>query len=408
MKSYHPLISLAILITFLFASCKKDSPAFCNPTPQFSEDEFVNQIVTRLESQPIIGYQFAVNVGGNLFHDQGVGLARHENDPGGPVDIDASTRFNAASIAKFVATIALLNALEDNNISLDFDFMDYLPPIWHDMADAGHQYTFRELLTHETAINFQGPPPPASGDVQTEQEMLQALIDPPNPDRLGEYQNGNFNLVRVLIGEIVYGLEVDATGNYTDPNPNICTDKYFEYLAVEIFNKISSNPPKSAQSMINYYNSNYPYAYQYPFDSTFTNPADGSLGWAHSNPPYTTGGAAGLMLSALDIAEIMALFKHDNSGLIVSELNRKHILEFELGLNNSISGEHGRYQCKRGTRGPDGSVNNIPPSCCDRAIQSILMFFPNGVEAVILTNSRHNALHTLLKEAYDASWISSC
>jgi CubicO group peptidase (beta-lactamase class C family) len=396
MKSLN-LLTSTFLLTILLFSCKKDEPTeFCDPTLQFSAEEFVNQIESRLESQSIIGYQFAVNQGGNLYHDQSTGLARHENDPGGPVDIDASTRFNAASIAKFIATIALLNAMEDNNISLDYDFMDYLPLSWHDQADPGHQYTFRELLTHQTAINFLGSLP--AGDVHTETQLLQALTDPPNAGRLGAYQNGNFNLVRVLIGEIVYNLELDSAGNYA--NSNICTDKYFEYIDLEIFQKLNLGAPVSAQSINNYYNSNYPYAYQYPFDSTFTNPADGSLGWRHSNNPYTTGGAAGLMLSALDIAKIMAFFKHDNSELIVSTASRDKILEFELGLFNSISGEHGRYQCKRGTRGPD--------DCCNRAIQSILMFFPNGVEAVILTNSRHNDMDNLLKDAYDASWIDPC
>jgi hypothetical protein len=217
-------------------------------------------------------------------------------------------------------------------------------------------------------------------------------------NRLGVYQNGNYNLVRILIGEIVYDLEVDANGNYA--NSNICTDKYFEYIAQEIFDKLNLNPPLSAQSIDDYYNTNYPYAYQYPFDPGFMSPADGSLGWAHTNNSYTSSGAAGLMLSALEVAKIIAFFKHDNSELIISSQNRDKILEFELGLNNSINGEYGRYQSKRGTRGPD--------NCCNRAVQSILMFFPNGVEAVIITNSRHNSLDTLLRDAFDASWLSPC
>lgn len=404
MKSLYHLTFTALLMIILFSNCKDDSPVICDPTPQFSEEEFVNQIESRLESQPIIGYQFAVNKGGNLYYDQSTGQARHENDPGGPVDIDASTRFNAASIAKFIATIALLNVIEEYDISLDWDFTDYLPQSWNEMANSDHQYTFRELLTHQTAINFTPDPDVSSspGRVQTEEDMLNALKLPSDPDLLGDYQNGNFNLVRVLIGQIVYSLDVDAAGNYD--NSNICTDKYFEYIDQNIFNKLNLNAPVSAQSINNYYNSNYPYAYQYPFDPTFMNPADGSLGWGHSNNPYTTGGAAGLMLSALDIAEILASFKHDNSELIISEIDRNRILDFELGLNNSLDGEHGRYQSKRGTRGPDGS----PPDCCSRAIQSILMFFPNGVEAVIITNSRHNNLHTLLRDAFDASWINPC
>lgn len=390
MKSYHSLISLAILIAFFFASCKDDSPVICDPTPQFSADEFVNQIESRLESQPIIGYQFAVNKDGNLYYADTTGLARHDADPGGPVEIIPTTRFNAASIAKFIGAIALLNVMEDNNISLDSDFIDYLPVSWHDTAHFQHQYTFRELLTHQTAINFQ------SSRTQTEAEMLEALIAPPDPGGNQGYQNGNFCLLRVLIGEIVYGLDETSSTYSID-----CTNKYFEYLEQKIFSPLNLDCPRSANEVIAYYNTNtYPWAYQYPLITTYRD-VEGFLGWGHSHNVYRTGGAAGLMLSALDIAEIMAFFRHDNSELIISELSRNRILDFELGLFNSITGAYGRYQSKRGTRGPapDGSI---------RAIQSILMFFPNGVEAVIITNSRHNALHTLLRDAYDASWINPC
>ncbi|MCT8339404.1 beta-lactamase family protein [Flavobacteriaceae bacterium TK19130] len=400
---------LLLFSTLLLFSCEEDNnDNVCDPSPQFNIEEFITQIETRLNSQTIIGYQFAVNQDGNYYDDQSMGLARHDFDPGGPVPITQSTRFNTASIAKFIAAIVLVNALEDNNISLDWDFIDYLPTSWHDKAHFQHQYTFRELLTHQTGIKFINPSGTSQspGRVQSEAQMLEALMAPPDPGLIGEYQNGNFNLVRVLIGEIVYSLEVNEEGEYA--NNTVCTDKYFEYLEQKIIFPLSLTCPSSAEEVNSYYSSTpYPYAYQYPFDSTFVD-ATGSLGWAHSNNPYTTSGAAGLMLSAMEIAKIAANLKHDNTNLIISPSGRDDILEFELGLYNSLSGENGRYKCKRGTRGPDGSSTANPPTCCDRAIQSILMFFPNGVEAVIITNSRHNTMHTLLRDAYDASFVNPC
>ncbi len=390
---------LLYFLVLVSLSCDNDiNDTVCDPTPQFSAEEFVIQIESRLDEAPIIGYQFAVNQGGNLYDELSKGLARHEDDPGGPVSINETTRFNTASIAKFVSAILLLNALEDNDISLDWDFTDYLPPSWHDQLDPDHQYTFKELLTHQTAIDFLNPTgvSQSPGSVHSEANLLRALVAPPDPGLLGTYQNGNFNLVRVLIGEIVYNLDEDPSGNYATE----CTDKYFEYLEQKIIFPLSLTCPSNADEMIAYYNSTpYPYAYQYPFNEDFTDD-EGALGWAHSNNPYISSGAAGLMFSALDIAEIAAQFRHNDGGLLISPLGRDNILEFELGLYNSLSGENGRYQCKRGTRGPD--------TCCSRAIQSVLMFFPNGVEAVIVTNSRHNSLHTVLRDAYDASWVNPC
>lgn len=145
-------------------------------------------------------------------------------------------------------------------------------------------------------------------------------------------------------------------------------------------------------------------AYQYPFNENFIDVTDGSLGWAHSNSPYRNGGSAGLMLSALDIAKIMAFFRHDDDELIISKQQRNSILNSELGLTESTTGDYGRYQSKGGLRGPDGT----PPNCCNRAIRSRMMFYPNNVEAVVITNSNHTTLGTVLRQAYDASWINPC
>jgi CubicO group peptidase (beta-lactamase class C family) len=226
--------------------------------------------------------------------------------------------------------------------------------------------------------------------------MLQALRADPVPNRVGTYQNGNFTLIRVLIGEIVYQLDETSAAYATE-----CTEKYFEYIDQNIFSKLNLDCPASVAEVNAYYNTTtYPWAYQHPFNAVFSNPADGSLGWGHSNSPYRNGGSAGLMLSALDIAKIMAYFKHDDAELIISEARRNNILEFELGLTESTTGEHGRYPSKGGTRGPD--------DCCDRAIRSRIMFFPNNVEAVIITNSDHTGLGVLLRDAFDASWLSPC
>lgn len=397
MKRFTPRWLLILAIAILFSHCKKKNTQLCaNPIPVFSPEEFKEQIRSQLQEQSIIGYQYAINVNGNLYFDTSAGLSRYATDPGGPLAINSATRFNVASISKFIGTIALLNALEDNNISIHDQMYKHLPPAWQSQVHHGNKsLTFKDILTNNTGINFPGSIPDP-GDMQSEVQMLQGLRAIPNPFRKGVYQNGNFTLIRVLIGEIVYDLN-DRASNYSTE----CTDKYFEYLNNQIFSKLNLNCPKSVNEVNAYYNtSTYPWAYQHPFDSTFTNPTDGSVGWGHSNSPNLNGGSAGLMLSALDISKIMAFFRHDKSELIISATQRANILEHELGLTESLTGAEGRYPSKGGTRGPD--------NCCDRAIRSRIMFYPNDVEAVILTNSNHTGLGTILWQAYDASWVDPC
>lgn len=391
-----PLFYLSLAFMLIATGCKKNTE-LCDPTPVFSMDEFVNQLETRMTADSIIGWQYAINSNkGNLYRERSFGLARHGSDPGGPVSITSNTRFNVASISKFVGAIALLNVMEDNNISMDFDIAGYLPKSWDSAIHPGNKnVSFKDILTNETGINFPGSTPP-SGSMPTEAQMLQALSIAPNLSRVGTYQNGNFTLIRVLIGEIVYKLDEEAADYATK-----CTERYFNYIKTNIFSKLNLNCPGSVSEVVAYYNSSsYPYAYQHPFWSGFRDVASGSLGWAHSNSPYRNGGSAGLMMSAVEIAKIMAYFKHDQSELIISKARRKNILDHELGLTESTTGMHGRYHAKGGTRGPD--------DCCDRAIKTRIMFFPNDVEVVVITNSDFDNIISLLREAYDASWLNPC
>ncbi|MFQ5448006.1 MAG: hypothetical protein ACE5FF_13850 [Saprospiraceae bacterium] len=154
----------------------------------------------------------------------------------------------------------------------------------------------------------------------------------------------------------------------------------------------------SATDVNNYYFGNFTRAHQWPFDDTFRG-GNNNLGWGATSNPQNNGGSGGLVLSAMDLASVLAFFRHDPNNLIISPAQRDLILENELGLIESTTGENGRYQSKGGTRGPSGN---------GRALRSRVIFYPNGVEAVLLSHSNITTMGTILRQSFDDAWVPGC
>ncbi len=413
MKSKITFLSL-LLAAGLSFSCEEDDKGFCSNTLEFDIDLFVEGVQEDLNDpeNPISGYQFVVNREGNRYHSEAEGFARYDTDDNGRIDMTENTKVNVASVSKFIGAIALMKAMEDHNISQEFNVVNYLPQPWQGLVhpdfsnvDSPAYLTFLKLMRMETAISFIGNPPPASGDMLSEPDMLLSLAAPPDLTRIGEYQNSNFTLIRVLIGEIVYNLDV-TSGDYSTK----CTEKYFDYLQDNIFNPLSINTFTTPQQVEDYYDisTTYPYAYQYPFNEDFIDPTgNGNLGWAHTAGAFLNGGSSGLVLSALDLAKILAFFRFDDTETLMSAAQRDRIIDGHHGLYETrTNGTHGTYLIKGGTRGPDGRTSR--GQCCDRAIRSTIIMFPNGIDAVIVTNSWHTTLSSMLRSNFDDAWVNSC
>ena len=398
MKKFLFLVNSLIVILF-FSACEFDNnDQICNPLPQFDIDLFIENV--RQEMTDVAGYQLIVNQNGQLYHSEAEGFSIYDGDPGGPVDMTVNTRMNVASVSKFIGAIALMQVLEKHQISINEPIHNYLPARWKaathpDHFDAGSpsMIRFKNLLRMETGLAFSGNNW-SPGIMPTNQQMLNALTQPADANRWGVYQNGNFTLIRVLIGEIEYGLNESAS-DYEQ----VCANTYFDYIRQQIFDKLNLNPPLSVIAVNNYYNGSFTRAHQWPFNKAFQD-GNSNVGWGATSSPLTNGGSGGLLLSAFDLAKVMAYFKHDNSELIISQTGRKFILDNELGLTESTDGEQGNYQSKGGTRGPQNGTL--------RALRSRIMFFPNGVEVVILSNSNITNLGSLLRNGFDNAWVSGC
>lgn len=260
-------ICFVFLITlYTMSSCKSDDNTICDPGPVFDVDLIIQLVNDEMATIPIAGYQFMVNQDGEFYYQNVNGLSRYELDPGGTIPMTANTLMNVASVSKFIGTIALMNVLEELELHLDSTVVNSLPPSWKDtihddfsVPNTHTNLTFRRLLTMETAIDFIGPTP-SPGSMLSEADMLTSLILPPKLSRIGTYQNANFTLIRVLIGELMFDLEEEDSATY----PTECSEKYFEYIKESIFDPIGINAPLTLQAVNSYYNTNsYALAYQW-------------------------------------------------------------------------------------------------------------------------------------------------
>jgi len=388
-------------LLFFDTGCKEQD--LCDPTPQFDIDVFVQKVNEKINDplNPVAGYQFTVNQNGQLYHYESGGYARYSHDEGGAIKMKNTTRLNVASVSKFIGTIALMQVLEKHNINSWAYIKNYLPPTWQDAMHEEHfkanfatAIRFDDMLKMDTGIPFGPTSGYSPGPMPTTTQMLRAISQPADADRQFKYQNGNFTLIRVLIAELEYNLDETATDyNYQT------AEAYFDYIQRNIFDKLDIDAPMTVQAVNAYYDSEeFCRGHQYPFDSTFRD-GDNQVGWAATSNPENNGGSGGLVLSSMDLAKVLAYFIHDNS-TITSKDARERILKYDLGLWGTKSGEHGKYSSKGGTRGPENGPQ--------RAIRSMVMMFPDGVEAVLLVNSNKDDNGTLLRTAYDESWVNPC
>ena len=364
---------------------------FQTNAPSFNIDAFVTNLQTELDGD-YAGVQAVVIQNGNLYASWADGNAIYSPNPEGDIGMTVDTRMTVASVSKFIGTIALMQVLEDQGIGVEQPIYNYLPDRWQaithgDHFDGGSAYAiaFENLLRMETGLQFPSGTSWSPGRMSTAEEMQDALALPADPGRWGVYQNGNFTLIRVLMCEMALG--VSAT---TPDYDQTCSDAYEDYINDNIFSPLgiegighiaaSGDPSR---------------AHQFPFNPTFLD-NNGNVGWNASDSFPNNAGSGGLYLSSMDLAAVVAFFTHDTEGTLLSEASRDVVFDGELGLTESTTGDHGVYYSKAGTRGPD--------DCCSRAYRARFMIYPNGVEAVVLTNSNAGSLGTVMREAFDDAW----
>lgn len=172
------------------------------------ETEIRWTLEARMRHYGVPGVSIAVVDDGQLVWAEGFGV----KVAGGSEPVDSATLFQAASISKPVATLAILKLAERGVVDLDAD-VNTLLKSWHvPTADGGVQsgVTLRQILRHAAGFNVHGFSGfAASEKVPSLREILDGVPPAKNPPvRVEEtpgtfkYSGGGFTVAELLIADV--------------------------------------------------------------------------------------------------------------------------------------------------------------------------------------------------------------
>ena len=165
-------------------------------------------LAERMERYTVPGVAIAVVDDGEIAWAAGYG------DRGnGAGAVQADSLFQAASISKAVAAVAVLALVEHGDLDLDTDVNTYLRS-WR-LPDSDHTaeqpVTLRHLLSHTAGLTVPGfPGYPVDAPVPTPQQLLSgeapsntpAIESFARPGTVAQYSGGGSTIVQVLVGDV--------------------------------------------------------------------------------------------------------------------------------------------------------------------------------------------------------------
>lgn len=396
-KNHFFSLMVALLIGALccfFSGCDdNDTPGVNSVATVFDIDVFEQLVADRINglgngNMPI-GWAYVINKDGQYYSSGAFGRARNAADP--PlIDFSENKRLNVASVSKFFTAIAVMQLLDQRNLSLDAFVSPWLPPSFIEGAGPGivngliPGLTFRDLLTHRSGLQ--------SANNNFSATLCYTCMD--NVIAVGatgdknqrNYLNVNFALFRVIIPALWRGLPggPPASEELSDANTQA---RYIEYMQKNVFTPAGVSGAdcigESQTQATMYYNVN------------DLNAAGLSYGdWT------ALSGGGGYYLSAIEIAKVLALF--ENSETLVSSATRTLMRENRIGFDtpNAERELHGEYF------GKGGSITNN-----GRGVRLQTLSYPiSRVELVIVMNTQGvnfqpaNSLSDLMHRAYNDAW----
>jgi CubicO group peptidase (beta-lactamase class C family) len=307
-----------------------------------------------------------------------------------------------ASISKTISAVAMLKVLQDAGIPVTADIAPYLPSSWTQGPNVD-DITFEHLMSHQSGLE-------EAGD-QT-MEALESAIASGTPGILdfedAVYTNTNFSLIRILLPQILIGEDVIETyvGVLGEAErPMIYAELYAQYVGAEVLAPAGINAPACA-----------------PREATGTRTLYYNFGDPATEPGLDLGdwglrcGATGYYLSAVELGSLLAHMRYTDD--IIDESIRDLMNNEFLGWLNpivfapyvdspafpdeeEIEGDWGLYRA----HGGDSSNSNDV-----QGMTSCMMNYPIQVEAVLLINSRGNAVSHpcgVLLAAFDNAWVAN-
>lgn len=320
--------------------------------PTFNRALMASNIVQSMQDAGAVGFSWAIVQNGRLVDSGGLGDARTASESS-PREMDANTRMVSASLAKPVCAIAVMKLIEDGSLSLNEAAYPHMQAALPGADSSFSSVTIRHLLTHRAG--FQGP--------STHSGFPGLLQNTFAPLGNSSYHNANY-------WSLAYVVEGVTGESFVD------------------FAKRTVLEPSGITGMNREVDDSAPCLY-YDAD-TVTN------GDTWDDFSVTQIGAYGWFASAIHWARLMAYFRYDRQINQSSRLTMLDAPETYFGFRHWNGEARGSYY----GHGGDFSMGG------GQAYHGGMMGFPDGVDAVLLTNSDdvanpENVLINAYESAYD-------
>lgn len=370
-------------LSFVFSSCENIFNKLQTNTPVFSIDRFEENLIDYVNwgNTTPTAWAYTISHNGVLKKSAAFGDARNAAD--GQLNFTVNKEINVASVSKFYTTIAAMQLLEANNLTVDDKILTYLPDSWNP-GPGVDDLTFKDLLMHRSGLESENTNFDETLVYSGLKECIETgVINSKNRS----YLNVNFALFRVLIPSLWSQLDnAPAIDIESDGNTQFT---YLLYLQQYVFDPLDlalvGCIPEARDICTLYYDIN--------DDETVMGAYYGD--WN----PWCGGG--GYFMSVMEMAKVNAYFEHTE--VLVSEEARNTIKQFRLGLDNGFSDfeEHGKYY------GKNGSISN---GSGQGVLTQIEMFPLNGIDCVVVMNSQgvtfkdNETLKKAIYLAYNDAW----
>jgi hypothetical protein len=354
-------------------------------TPEFDIDLFEERILDALTFEAV-GFCYVISKDGTAVHAGAVG----QRSDG--LDADLASDLNApmycASVSKVFTAVAALQLIEEKGLTINTKIVNFLPAVW-DPGENISDLSFKDLLQHRSGFrNF-------DVDYQGLKDLIENGIE--LSDKVYYYENTNIALFRIMIPIMDGTVDKDLVDeSVLDVQTSLA---YRDYVRDNVFGSadIAANAVSTVPAVTNptlYYN--------YP---NYQN----TRGWEIGSRTGISGGG-GWYVSPANVAKFFAYLRFTND--ILSENMRltmdTNFLGWDQGTSTSSANAHGIYHTK------NGALGNSNDESTNQGVRNVAMNFPNGVQAVIMINSRggdHDSsfgstnLEALVREAFDDSWV---
>ncbi|MEP1538818.1 MAG: serine hydrolase domain-containing protein [Paracoccaceae bacterium] len=321
--------------------------------PIFDRTRMARNIRDQMTRRGAVGFSWAIVQNGQLVDAGGVGYARTQNETD-QRNMTFDTRMVSASLAKPVCAVTVMKLVEDRQLALTDAAYPIIEPTFPGGHDTLNEITVKDLLTHQSGA-----------DVPALLSSFPGTLTNPLANAPGfstKYENWNYWFLAYVVEAI--------TGR---PYFDVANETVLEPMGIDSMTReVDANAPCL------YYNAN----------ST-------SGGGTWGDFTATAIGAYGWFASAIDWAKFMAHFRYDT---VLARPTRQVMLnapETFFGFRHWDNEDRGSYY----GHGGDFSRSS-------GAFHGGMMGFPDGIDAVLLTNSDDVPNpENILIDAYHAAYV---